>query len=68
MQLLVAGARDHIEVHSLTDIDYIEVVDPLTLQPLEEVGTRGAVMALAVFVDGVRLIDNTVLDLARDND
>lgn len=41
-------------------VDYVELVDAEDLQPVEVV-TRPALCALAVFVDGVRLIDNTVL-------
>lgn len=41
-------------------IDYVELVDAEDLQPLEVIA-RPALCALAVFVGGVRLIDNTVL-------
>ncbi|XDD44877.1 pantoate--beta-alanine ligase [Leptospira sp. WS39.C2] len=41
-------------------IDYLEVVDPFTLQPLSEL--RGDVLlATAVFVGDVRLIDNEII-------
>jgi pantoate--beta-alanine ligase len=41
-------------------IDYAQLVDAADLQPIELV-ERPALCALAVFVGGVRLIDNTVL-------
>lgn len=41
-------------------IDYVEIVDAIDLQPIDVV-ERPALCALAVFVGGVRLIDNTVL-------
>lgn len=41
-------------------LEYAEVVDPDTLEPLEEV-REGAVCALAARVGGTRLIDNTIL-------
>lgn len=41
-------------------IDYARIVDAADLQPLERI-ERPALVALAVFVGGVRLIDNTVL-------
>lgn len=41
-------------------IDYVQIVDATDLQPVELV-ERPALCALAVFVGGVRLIDNTVL-------
>ena len=41
-------------------VDYIEVVDAETLEPVAEV-ERPALVAMAVFFGGTRLIDNTVL-------
>jgi pantoate--beta-alanine ligase len=41
-------------------IDYVQLVDADDLQPVEVI-ERPALCALAVFVGGVRLIDNTVL-------
>ena len=43
-------------------IDYVAVVDRETLQPIEKVGDREAIIAAAVFIGDVRLIDNTVLN------
>ena len=43
-------------------IDYIAVVDRETLQPVEKVGDRETMIAVAVFIDSVRLIDNVVLN------
>lgn len=40
--------------------DYVSVADPDTLQELKVVEDR-ALLSMAVFVDGVRLIDNTVV-------
>jgi len=42
-------------------IDYIEIVDPVLLKPLERIEGR-AVMALAVRVGTTRLIDNMTLE------
>lgn len=41
-------------------VDYVEIVDADDLQPVEVI-ERPVLCALAVFVGGVRLIDNTVL-------
>lgn len=41
-------------------IDYVQLVDADDLQPIDTIA-RPALCALAVFVGGVRLIDNTVL-------
>jgi pantoate--beta-alanine ligase len=42
-------------------LDYVEIVDPVLLRPLERIEQR-AVMALAVRVGVTRLIDNTALE------
>ena len=46
----------------LAKIDYIAVVDPETLQPIDKVGDSEAMIAAAVYIGDVRLIDNTVLN------
>jgi pantoate--beta-alanine ligase len=46
----------------LARIDYIAVVDRASLQPIEKVGDKEAVIAAAVYFGEVRLIDNTVLN------
>jgi pantoate--beta-alanine ligase len=45
-----------------TEIDYIAAVDPETLDPVSEI-QEGTLIALAVFVGGVRLIDNASISL-----
>lgn len=57
---LVAGVRSVLEAEPLARIDYVEAVDPETLEPVAEI--RGEVlMALAVFIGPTRLIDNVRL-------
>ena len=46
------------------DLDYLEVVDPRTMQPVEEV-TGPVLVAGALWVDGVRLIDNLTASPSR---
>jgi pantoate--beta-alanine ligase len=41
-------------------IDYIEIVDPDSLDPVDEI-TRKSLVALAAYVGSTRLIDNTLL-------
>ncbi|WP_299413899.1 bifunctional pantoate--beta-alanine ligase/(d)CMP kinase [Acaryochloris sp. IP29b_bin.148] len=43
------------------EVDYIDLVDPATLQPLEQITTQGLV-AIAARVGSARLIDNMILD------
>jgi len=45
----------------LSKIDYVEIVDPRTLQPLTRVGKR-CLIAVAVFFGRTRLIDNLLVD------
>jgi pantoate--beta-alanine ligase len=54
---LLADAADRLAPGR---IDYVELVDAADLQPVDTI-ERPALCALAVFVGGVRLIDNTVL-------
>ncbi len=53
-----------IEAEPLATIDYVEVVDPDTFLPVEEV-KEGTLVALAVKVGPARLIDNTQLGVDR---
>jgi pantoate--beta-alanine ligase len=54
---IVALAREVINEAPLARIDYLEVVDAATLQPVEIVGAN-SVLLLAVFFGKTRLIDN----------
>ena len=65
--LLFRGIR-YVEVPTsfmhMTDgvrLDYLDLRDAETLQPLDEFVTRPAVMAVAAFVGKTRLIDNQLL-------
>jgi pantoate--beta-alanine ligase len=49
--------RKFIERQPAARLDYVEFFDPVTLAPAAKV-TRGAQMALAVFIGKTRLIDN----------
>lgn len=42
-------------------LDYFEIVDPTTLDPVQEL-TRSALVAVAAYVGNTRLIDNILLD------
>ena len=45
-------------------LDYLEIVDPETLDPVDDL-SRGALVAVAAFVGKARLIDNIVLTGTR---
>ena len=54
---IVDLVREHLGQASLARIDYVDLVDAETLQPLETV-TSKSLLALAVFFGKTRLIDN----------
>ena len=54
---IVALAQKVINEAPLARIDYLEVVDGETLQPVKMAG-RNSVLAVAVFFGKTRLIDN----------
>ncbi|MGM0451687.1 MAG: pantoate--beta-alanine ligase [Thermodesulfobacteriota bacterium] len=57
---LIKQAGDIIRAAADTEIDYITICDPETLEDLSRI-ERPALMALAVKVGSTRLIDNTML-------
>lgn len=60
---LRAAMRSIIEATPLARPDYVSVAHPDTLAELAEIEDR-ALLSLAVFVDGVRLIDNMIISSA----
>ncbi len=61
---LVAAVRRHLE--GLDEVQYCEVVDPLTLDALAGHVTRPAALCVAAVVDRTRLIDNLLLTLGGE--
>lgn len=59
-QKLIAAGRGVLAEEPTARLDYFEIVDPDSLDPLEEV-SRGALVAVAAFLGATRLIDNVVL-------
>ena len=68
---VAAGARDsvtlrrlmenHLSAEPLIHIDYLEIVDALSLQPVEKI-SDSTLIAAAVFLGKTRLIDNHLLE------
>ena len=58
---LIGEMRASIESAGPCGIDYLEIVDPVTLEPVELI-TTGARACLAVRIGRCRLIDNLALD------
>jgi pantoate--beta-alanine ligase len=57
---LLATAREELGLESLVRLDYLEIVNPDSLDAVEDI-SQGAVMVVAAFVGTTRLIDNIVL-------
>jgi pantoate--beta-alanine ligase len=57
---LKTDLKEFITAAPLAQLDYVEFVDPKTLEPVKQV-KRGTQMALAVFFGKTRLIDNSQL-------
>ena len=57
---LIAAAREEFSREFAVRLDYFEVVNPETLDPVGDV-TEGALIAVAAYVGSTRLIDNTVI-------
>ena len=51
--------EDFIKSHNYTKIDYVEIVDPENLEPINIISDK-FLLALAVYVGGTRLIDNKI--------
>ena len=54
--------RKGVETEPLARVDYIAVVDRDSLQTLDKVGDDEALIAAAVFIGDIRLIDNVILN------
>ena len=54
--------RNRIEAEPAARLDYVSVVERESLQPLEKVGDDEALIAAAVYIGDVRLIDNVILN------
>jgi pantoate--beta-alanine ligase len=57
---LISEGKSVIAEEPGVRLDYLEVVDPETLDPVQDI-SRGALVAVAAFLGPTRLIDNVVL-------
>ena len=57
---LIAAGRETIEEEPRVRLDYLEIVDPDTLDAVDDI-SAGALVAVAAYVGTTRLIDNVVL-------
>ena len=63
---LVAGMRKMIEAEPLASVDYAEIVDADTLEPVMRL-RRNCLALLAVFAGAPRLIDNLLAEEREDS-
>ncbi len=63
---LVRMARDLIEQSGPCEIDYVELVDPQSIQPLAHLEEGSVLAAVAVRLGECRLIDNLLIDVGHD--
>jgi pantoate--beta-alanine ligase len=57
---LIAAAKSVLAEEPGVRLDYVEIVDPESLEPVSDV-SKGALVAMAAFVGKTRLIDNVLL-------
>ena len=58
-EALITAARSAMEPHRV-EVEYVALIDPGSLEPVQALEGE-ALLAIAARVDGVRLIDNTIL-------
>lgn len=58
--VLTAAVKDVIATAPLAKIDYVQLVDGITMEPISAI-TREAMVAVAVYFGNTRLIDNVLL-------
>lgn len=61
---LIAAGNEEFSKENRARLDYLEIVDPDTLEPIVNI-LRPALIAIAAFVGNTRLIDNLVLTPTR---
>jgi len=59
--MLAAAGREEFSADESVRLDYLEVVDPDTLDPVTDI-SNGALAAVAAYVGSTRLIDNILFD------
>ena len=58
----IAKLDAQLESEKLAKIDYIEIVDSLSLKPVDKI-EKSVLVALAVYIGKTRLIDNFIFEV-----
>ena len=61
-EIIIKIITDNIEKEELAKIDYIQVVDSLSMKSVEKV-EKNILVAIAVFIGKTRLIDNFIFEV-----
>jgi pantoate--beta-alanine ligase len=65
---LLELVRSTVEAEPLTRVDYVSLNDAETLEPIDHITERPALLSLAVYLGKTRLIDNMVLGETAKHD
>lgn len=58
---IIAEVTHHLGQRRMVRVIYVAIVDPATMEPMREVVPGRTLLAIAAWIDEVRLIDNAVL-------
>jgi pantoate--beta-alanine ligase len=65
---LQSKVRSILGSESIARVDYAEIVDAVSFEPLSRIGSRDAYALLAVYIGKTRLIDNLLIEADPDRD
>lgn len=65
--LLLRKIEDEIKTEPMVKLDYAEIVDPINLEPVSQI-EKEALIAAAVFIGKVRLIDNIFINSEEEKE
>lgn len=65
---LVEAGRRLLEAEARFTVQYWEIRDPQTLEPIDRLGDEDALIAVAAYLGGTRLIDNELLRTSASRD
>ncbi len=65
---LIELVRSTVAAEPLTSVDYVSLNDAESLEPLDQIAERPALLSLAVYLGKTRLIDNMLLGQAEKQD
>jgi len=64
---LQSTVREVLAKEALARVDYVDVVDADSFEPVAHIGARPAYILLAVFIGKTRLIDNVLIESSPDS-